>query len=62
MDWTKQAEQIVTLIRSQDVDHGESVALVAQALAMAHSAGALDAAKETGDRMLRTFDAAYKVR
>lgn len=66
MDWTEQAEQIVTLIRSQNwknggvlsVDHPEAVALVAQALATAYSGGQVDACQETGERMLQAFDTA----
>ena len=66
MDFTEQAEEIVTLIRSQNwknggalsVDHPDAVSIVAQAMKAAYSQGALDGTVESGERMLRTFDEA----
>lgn len=64
-EMTEQAEQIVTLIRSQNwknggvlsVDHGEAVAVILQAMKAAYSKGLVDAAQHTSKIMMQAFDA-----
>ena len=65
-EMTEQAEQIVTLIRSQNwknggvlsIDRGEAIAAVIQAMKAAYSKGLLDAARHTSKIMMQAFDAA----
>lgn len=62
------AEQLVDMIRAQNwknggvlsVDRDEAIELVAQALRVAHAAGAVAATKSTGESMIAAFDAAMK--
>jgi hypothetical protein len=63
-DFESDAEQAVDVIRMQNwknggtlsVDRPDAVKLFAQYLRTAYSAGVADGARETGDRMLATFD------
>ena len=62
----EQAETIVAAIRSQNwknggclsVDSPEAVAAVQQLVRTAYSAGKVEGCRESGERMLETYDAA----
>ena len=62
----EQAETIVSAIRTQNwknggclsVDVPEAIAAVQQLVRTAYSAGRVDGARETGELMLETYDAA----
>ena len=62
----EQAETIVAAIRAQNwknggclsVDLPEAIAAVQQLVRAAYSTGKLDGVRESGERMLKTYDAA----
>lgn len=65
-DFESDAEQAVDIIRMQNwknggtlsVDRPDAVKLIAQYLRAAYSAGVVEGARETGDKMLATMDEA----
>ncbi len=59
-DYDSIAGIIADLIRNPKTDRAEAVALLTQALRMAHSGGAAQAANEVGNSMLKTFDEATR--
>jgi len=65
MDEVEIATQLVDTIRAQNwknggvliIDRNDAIEVVAQALRTAHSAGAVEGSRSTGNGMLATFDA-----